>query len=184
MTTTNQEVEINFLEPASIKYLDNLKAMEFSKTVKSSYAPERVETWYGYSSNLQSVKDGRSLVEWAKDLPDWLDELRLKYFPTANSVLICRGTKADLDTELHSNTSIDWHRDHGNFHNRVVMINYGMATFYLHTYNNGTLIHTLKDCDVVDFDSKLLHKSSQLANDRYIITFRQVKREFLVHKLF
>ena len=175
---TKPEVEIQFLEPASIKYLEDLKAMEFGKTVKSSYAPERVEIWYGYSSNLQSVKEGRSLVEWARDLPEWLDELRQKYFPTSNSVLICKGTKADSDT------SIDWHRDHGNFQNRVVMINYGIATFYLHTYNNGTLIHELKDCDVVDFDSKLLHKSSQLSNDRYIITFRQVRREFLVHKLF
>lgn len=181
---TEQQTEIQFLEPASINYLEDLKSMEFGKTVKSSYAPERVEIWYGYGSNLQSVKDGRSVVEWVRDLPEWLDELRIKYSPESNSVLICKGTRADVDQALHSDTSIDWHRDHGNFHNRVVMINYGMATFYLHTYNNGTLIHTLKDCDVVDFDSKLLHKSSQLTNNRYIITFRKVKREFLVHKLF
>lgn len=175
---TTESKSIIFMEPASLAPLDNLRALDFGRTVKSSYAPNRVEIWFGYGSNLQSVKEGRSVVEWVKDIPDWIMELKTKYFPESNSVLVCKGVKEDTDT------SIDWHRDHGNFHNRVVMVNYGSATFYLQTYDNGTLIHNLKDCDVVDFDSKLLHKSSQLTDERYIITFRKVKKEFLVHKLF
>ena len=175
---TEQEVEIRFLEPASIKYLEDLKAMEFGKTVKSSYAPARVEIWYGYSSNLQSVKDGRSVVEWARDLPRWLDELRLKYFPTSNSVLVCAGCKPSTDT------SIQYHRDHGNFENRVVMINFGKALFYVQTYNDGVVSKVLENRDVVEFNSKLLHKSDQISDERFIITFRKVKREFLIHKLF
>ena len=64
------------------------------------------------------------------------------------------------------------------------MINYGETTFYLQTYNDGTIIKNLKDGDVVDFDSKLLHKSSQTSQERYILTFRKVKKEFMQHKLF
>lgn len=173
-----EESPINFLRTAKDDILEELKVLEFNNTVKSSYAPTRVEIWYGYGSNLQSVKDGRSEVEWKRDFPSWLEDLRKAYFPEANSALLCRGTKPDSDT------SIDWHRDHGNFEKRVVMVNFGHAIFYLQDYVQGTLVYTLKDGDVVEFDSKLLHKSTQLTEDRYIITFRKVKKEFTIHKLF
>jgi hypothetical protein len=173
-----EENSINFLSSTDSSVLEELKTLEFDKTVKSSYAPKRVEIWYGYGSNLQSVKDGRSEVEWKRDFPDWLDKLRKTYFPEANSALLCKGTKPDSDT------SIDWHRDHGNFEKRVVMVNFGHTIFYLQDYIQGTLVYTLKDGDVVNFDSKLLHKSTQITEDRYIITFRKVKKEFTIQKLF
>jgi hypothetical protein len=169
---------ITSLAECNITYLENVKSLSFDKTVKSSYAPDRQEVWYGYASNLQSIKDGRSQVEWVADFPDWMDKLRVEYFPEANSCLVCRGTRSDSDT------SIDWHRDHGNFENLVVMINFGKATFYLQTYDEGVVVNQLNDGDVVGFDSKLLHKSSQISDERYIITFRKVKREFLKHRLF
>lgn len=169
---------ITFLSQCEPFYLEKLKSLPFGKTVKSSYAPNRKEVWYGYASNLQSIKDGRSQVEWVADFPDWLEDLRARYFPESNSCLICKGTRSDSDT------SIDWHRDHGNFENLVVMINFGEATFYLQTYDEGVVIHHLKDGEVVGFDSKLLHKSSQITSERFIVTFRRVKREFLTHKLF
>jgi hypothetical protein len=158
--------------------LKKLRRIDFAKVVKSSYAPLRLEKWYGYGSNLQSIKEGRVDVNWVEDFPDWLDDLRKKFFPEANSVLICKGQRPD------SETSIDWHRDHGTFENRVVMINFGYAVFYLQDYYNGTEIYTLKDGEVVDFDSKLLHKSTQSSDERFIITFRRVKTEFSKHKLF
>jgi hypothetical protein len=172
------ESPINFLRTAKDDILEELKVLEFDNTVKSSYAPKRVEIWYGYGSNLQSVKDGRSEVEWKRDFPEWLENLRKTYFPESNSALLCRGTKPDSDT------SIDWHRDHGNFEKRVVMVNFGHTIFYLQDYVQGTLVYTLKDGDVVEFDSKLLHKSTQITEDRYIITFRKVKKEFTIQKLF
>ena len=174
----DNELESIFLEPVEKTVLEKLKALEFGKTVKSSYAPERLEIWYGYGSNLQSISDGRSSVEWKKDFPDWLEELREQYFPEANSALLCKGVKPQSDT------SIDWHRDHGNFEKRVVMINFGFSTFYLQDYFSGTLVYTLKDCQVIEFDSKLPHKSVQITDERYIITFRKVKKEFTVQKLF
>jgi hypothetical protein len=169
---------IKFLSKAKIKNLQNLKKLDFGKTVKSSYAPDRIETWYGYGSNLQSIKEGRSEVVWTRDFPLWLEELKKEYFPESNSALLCKGVKPESDT------SIDWHRDHGNFENKVVMINFGKAIFYLQDYNQGTLVNTLEDGDVVDFDSKMLHKSHQLSDERFMITFRRVKREYLVRKLF
>ena len=107
-----------------------------------------------------------------------MKNLKDAYFPEANSALLCKGVKPESDT------SIDWHRDHGNFENRVVMVNFGETIFYLQDYNQGTLVHTLRDGDAVDFDSKLPHKSHQTSFERFIITFRKVKREFLVQKLF
>ena len=167
-----------FLEPVDIKTVDNLFNLDFSNVVKSSYAPDRVEKWYGYCSNLQSIKNGKSELEWKEDFPDWLAQLRDKYYPGANSSLLCAGIKPDTDT------SIDWHRDHGHFENEVVMINFGKSIFYLQTYDEGTKTVNLKSGDVVKFDSKLLHKSSQTSQKRYIITFRKAKREFTSLKLF
>jgi hypothetical protein len=173
-----EQAKIKQLTPCKLGILDEVRMLDFDKTVKSSYAPERLEIWYGFASNLQSIKDGRANVEWVRDFPDWLDELRKTYFPEADSSLICRGTRNDSDT------SIEWHRDHGCFENRVVMINFGKAIFYIQTYDDGIIVKHLYDGEVVDFDSKLLHKSSQTSDERYIITFRKVKREFLRHKLF
>ena len=158
--------------------LKKLRRENFDRVVKSSYAPLRLEKWYGYGSNLQSIKEGRAEVNWVENFPDWIDELRKDHFPEANSVLICKGVRPE------SETSIDWHRDHGSFENRVVMVNFGYAVFYLNDYYNGTEVHTLKDGQVVEFDSKLLHKSTQCSDERYIITFRRVKTEFSKHKLF
>ena len=158
--------------------LKKLRELRFDRVVKSSYAPLRLEKWYGYGSNLQSIKEGRADVNWTENFPDWVDELRRSYFPEANSALICKGVRPD------SETSIDWHRDHGTFENRVVMVNFGFAVFYLQDYMSGTEIYTLTDGQVVDFDSKLLHKSTQTSDERYIITFRKVKTSFSKHKLF
>jgi hypothetical protein len=169
---------IRFLKKADFKYMQELRKLDFSRTVKSSYAPQRLEVWYGFGSNLRSIKDGSVEVEWKQDLPKWLKELKEQYMPEANSVLICKGKRPESDT------SIDWHRDHGTFEKRVVMINYGYTLFYLQDYNEGTIVHTLTDGDVVDFDSKLLHKSTQTCDERYIITFRKLKIEFSSQKLF
>jgi len=118
-----EESPIKFLNSVESRILDELRTLEFDKTVKSSYAPLRIEIWYGYGSNLQSVKDGRSEVEWKKDFPDWLEVLRKRYYPEANSALLCKGTKPDSDT------TIDWHRDHGNFDKKVVMFNFCHTIF-------------------------------------------------------
>jgi hypothetical protein len=158
--------------------IEHLRELDYGKIVKSSYAPNRLETWFGWRSNLQSIKEGRMSLQWEKDFPEWLLKLKGGYFPDSNSALICKGHKPE------SETSIDWHRDHGSFENRVVMINFGFSIFYVQDYYNGTVISTLRDREVVDFDSKLLHKSTQISDERYIITFRKARKEFTNHKLF
>jgi len=171
-------MSIHDLGKESLEVLEKLRNLNFEKKVKSSYAPLRLEEWFGYSSNLQSIKEGRNVIQWSRDFPDWIDEMRTRYFPEANSCLVCKGVKDNSDT------SIDWHRDHGAFDNRVVMINFGEAIFYLQTYNKGTIVKKLGDGEVIDFDSKLLHKSSQISPERFILTFRKVKRNSLKTELF
>lgn len=158
--------------------IEKLRAEDFTRMVKSSYAPLRVEKWYGYVSNLQSIKDGRVNVEWGENFPPWLEELRVKFFPESNSALLCKGVKPNSDT------SIDWHRDHGTFLPQVVMLNFGEVIFSLQTYDEGTIVKTIGDGEVWAFDSKLLHKSSQVSDERYIITFRKTKTEYTATKLF
>jgi len=157
---------------------NHLREIDFSGVVKSSYAPTRTEKWYGYSSNLQSIKDNRVEVKWVQDFPDWIKDLKMKYFPESDSCLVCKGSRRE-----GSDTSIDWHRDHGTFENKVVMVNYGLAHFFLNSYEDIKMI-PLDDGDVVEFDSKLPHKSIQVCDERYIVTFRKTKREYLAHKLF
>jgi hypothetical protein len=155
-----------------------MREVKYDRTVRSSYAPMRLEKWYGYASNLQSIKEGRVEVTWTENFPDWMEEIRVKFFPESNSALLCKGARPESDT------SIDWHRDHGTFENRVVMVNFGYAVLYVQDYDKGTIVHTVKDGEVIDFDSKLLHKSSQSCDERFIITFRKLKTEFSKHKLF
>jgi hypothetical protein len=111
------------------------------------------------------------------NFPVWIDELRKKYFPESDSCLVCKGKRPDSDT------TIDWHRDHGTFENKVVMVNYGLAYFYIDNYGDTKVI-PLNDGVVVEFDSKLPHKAIQTCDERYIITFRRTKKEFRKHKLF
>lgn len=166
--------ELGKADYSDIKYL---RVMPFRNVVKSSYAPMRVENWYGYASNLQSIKDGRVEINWVADFPSWIDSLRKKYFPESDSCLVCKGQRPESDT------TIDWHRDHGTFENKVVMINYGLAYFYIDNYGDTKVI-PLNDGVVVEFDSKLPHKAIQTSDERYIITFRKTKKEFRKYKLF
>lgn len=169
---------MEFLKEIDFDLKEILQEIKFEKTVKSSYAPTRLEKWYGYGSNLQSVKDGNGEIKWVKDFPLWLEILKEYYFTDANSALLCYGKQPESDT------SIENHRDHQHFENTVVMINVGEAIFYVHDYDKGTLVENLKTNDVVKFDSKLMHKSTQTSEERWIITFRKVRKEFLKTKLF
>jgi len=159
-------------------FLNVLKAIDFSNVVKSSYAPTRLEKWYGYSSNLQSIKDGKASVLLSEAFPSWLMKFQQKFFKTSNSALLCKGVKP------YSDTSINWHRDHGTFENDVVMINFGETVFSLQTYDSGTIVKTLYDGDVVQFDSKILHKSEQISEERFMITLRKTRTEYTKTKLF
>lgn len=173
---TMENISVGHIEPGILR--SHLRGISFTSTVKSSYAPKRLEKWYGYGSNLQSISEGRVEVEWKEDFPEWLQEIGQRFFPESNSALLCVGYLPSSDT------SIDWHRDHGSFENDVVMVNLGRATFMLQDYDTGTHIYRLEDGDVVRFNSKLLHKSTQVSEVRQIVTLRKTRTQYTTKKLF
>lgn len=71
------------------------------------------------------------------------------------------------------------HRDHTVSQNKVVQINLGCDVIL--TINKEP--HRIKDGDVVCFDSKLLHSVSSAVAQRYVISWRKIKPQYLQQQL-
>ncbi len=156
-----------------IKKLPRLYAwvenQELTKAVHSSYAPDRLEKWWRMGSNLQSISAGRAQIFSAPEPPLLITRLGDRLLPGWHSILVCGG-----------DTTINWHRDHGHFEAIAVMINLGKAWYKeqplrnLNTENNIFL----GNGDVIEINTKLLHSAMPL-NQRFNITFRKIKPQFL-----
>jgi hypothetical protein len=140
----------------------------------STYVKGRLEKWYRFGSNLQSVRSGRDRVFACPDVPDFIAEIGNRYLPSWNSVLVCGGP-----------TSIHWHRDHGHFLGPAVMINLGLAKYEWADRGadvnalTGMKSAELQSGDVVRIDTKCPHRSTQISAARFNITFRTIKAEFM-----
>lgn len=165
-------VKIDFDECAVI--LDWLNTLSFGKKVKSSYAPERLEQWFRAGSNMQSITDGRGKIEYHDEAPDFVSKIGDTYMKEGwDSILVCKGEKP------FSDTSIDWHRDHGHFEGPAIMFNWGESIYMEQDYDQGTLTGAIGYGDVVRINTKLVHKSTQLSDLRYNITFRKIKQQYI-----
>lgn len=151
-------------------YMINLK---YESVVKSSYAPDRLERWFGYNSNLQSIKDGRHIVKLEAAIPVIFDRIKNTYFNDADSMLMCYGLKPNSDT------SIKPHRDHGCFIAKAVMLNFGAAEYIEYNYDGTIINYDLNDGDVVEIDTKIIHASRQYSELRMNATLRKLKPEFI-----
>lgn len=139
----------------------------------SQYAPERLERWYGIGSNLQSINMGRHKLFEAAAVPPRVFDLGNRLYPDWHSILLCGGK-----------TDIDWHFDHGCFEAKAVMVNLGEALYReCHQHEGYKPIawheHYLTDGEVVEIDTKLLHSAQQLSLERFNLTFRRFKPQFL-----
>lgn len=143
------------------------------KVVHSNYAPNRIEKWYKFGSNLQSLRMGKHRI-FEADKPDTrVNDVGERLYPNWHSLLVCGG-----------DTNIDWHFDHGCFVADAVMINLGEAMYFECVKSKGYqpvtwFEHPLKDGMVVKINTKLLHKSEQISPVRYNLTFRKFKDIFL-----
>ena len=144
--------------------------ISFHEAVKSHYAPRRLEQWFEWGFNLQSIKEGRHQLSSYNQAPDRFKRLGNLVYPGWNSLLCCYGNFQD-----ETSTSITTHRDHGFCENKVVMLNLGIADF---TIDGKT--HRLVDGVVVEFDSKLPHSARQLSKERANFSFRKVRESFLL----
>lgn len=146
------------------------ESIPLTNTVHSGYAPNRVEAWYRYSSNLQSIANGRGKITLNPEPHERLVKLGDRYLPNWHSLLVCGG-----------DTTINWHRDHGHFAAHALMLNLGDAYYYEQPNRNSDEVvrHHLSDGLVVLIDTKLLHRAEQLSSVRYNFTFRRIKPQFI-----
>jgi hypothetical protein len=151
------------------------KEQNLEHTTGSTYVNGRVEKWFVNGSNLQSIASGRGRIFPAESLPASIAAVGNRFLRGWNSVLVCGGK-----------TTISWHRDHGHFHGPAVMINLGEALYEEAARNadmkNLTGVTGLKllNGNVVWIDTKNPHRATQLSAERFNITFRTIKPEFLV----
>lgn len=150
------------------------RSLDLKEVTKSGYVKGRKEKWFTHGSNLQSPTKGGAIFA-ADAAPDFIKEIGDKYYKGWNSILVCGNP-----------TSIKWHRDHGHFEANAVMINLGTAKYEEMTYRHakigdGSEIKTtdLKDGQIVMINTKLLHQSTQTSDERFNITFRRIKDEYL-----
>ena len=156
--------------------VEYMKQLQYDKLVHSSYAPKRLEKWFGYSYNLQSIKDGRHELKFIETIPYVFNRIKNDYYPESDSILICKGEKPDSDT------SISNHRDHGCFLAKAIMLNIGISTYTETDYNGLVKLYELNDGDIIEIDTKIIHASSQISDLRLNATLRKVRPEFLPRK--
>ena len=136
--------------------------------IQSTYARGRLEAYYGLGITLSKqpelyagIDDERVNHLGDRLLPDWHSALLCKYLPG-----VC----------------INPHRDHTCFERWAVMVNIGEAVFI--EYPEKERITTpLQDGDVVQINTKILHGIEPVMTERYSLTFRHIKPDFLTPSL-
>lgn len=155
---------------------DIAQQIELSQEVHSYYAPNRIEKWFRYGSNLQSIPKGRARIEKHSEPHPRLTKLGDRLYPNWHSLLVCGGNLLE-DTS----TSIQWHRDHGHFAADAIMLNLGQAIYREQPDRGSDRIveHHLTEGLIVRINTKLLHCAEQVSQTRYNFTFRSIKAEYL-----
>ena len=133
-------------------------AIDYGDVVKSSYTTGRLEKWYRYGAIV-----GTGKIFKCEEPAERLIKIGDRFLTGWHSLLCCTGA-----------TSIQKHRDSGEFEGETLMMNLGEAEFY---YGDET--YRLTDGMVVKFNSKVLHGSRQLSDRRFHFTWRRLKNQQL-----
>ncbi|NEO33222.1 MAG: hypothetical protein F6K36_22910 [Symploca sp. SIO3C6] len=155
------------------KLWDWVRSQNLDNCVRSRYAPQRLERWYGFGSNLQSLKNGRAKIFPAERPSNPIIQLGDELYPGWHSLLVCGGK-----------TDIGWHFDHGHFTKEAVMVNLGESIYSECSAFNGYkpiewTEHKITDGMVVEIDIKRLHCAQQISATRFNLTWRKFKPEYL-----
>jgi hypothetical protein len=151
------------------------RSISFNSEVKSTSAPRRLERWYRYASNLQSIKAKRDKIWFTEEPHERLRVLGDRLLPGWDSLLACKGEQPQ------SSTTITPHRDHGHFEGCSVMLNLGEALYRQQPDPRFDIWEelVLTDGIIVRIDTKITHEARQLSRIRYNFTFRVIKPQFL-----
>lgn len=144
-----------------------MRSEKLERATHSSYAPNRLEKWYRWASNLRDPKNGGEIYK-VEDAPERIIALGDKLLPGWHSILLCGG-----------DTKINWHRDHSHFEDVAVMINIGVARYYEWEHNCSPVEYALSDGQVVKINTKVVHMADPTTADRMNLTFRRIKSQYI-----
>lgn len=151
------------------------RSISYSSQTKSSSAPHRLECWFRYRSNLQSIVKKRAKLWTVGDPHPRLVALGDRLLPGWHSLLCCKGERPLSDTSIRP------HKDHAHFEAEAVMLNLGEAIYSEMPSEDDDEWekHHLTDGMVVKIDTSLIHMAAQVSDVRYNLTFRKVREHFL-----
>ena len=140
------------------------QAQPLSDLLHSNYARGRLECYYGLAVTLAKtpqilpgLNDPRVTALGDRLLPDWHSALLCQYPP---------------------GVGINPHRDHTCFAKTAVMVNLGEANFFEYE-GRDRIVTPLADGAIVRLNTKILHGVEPVARNRYSLTFRHIKGEYL-----
>ena len=122
----------------------------------------RTEKWFDRQWYLsQKVR----VVDAPHD--EYVSRLKEKYYPESHACLMLCYQKG---------ASILNHRDHTASKAKVIQINIGCDVIL--SVDNQP--YRIKDGDIICFNSKLLHSVSPAISERFVLSWREIKEEYLV----
>ncbi len=145
------------------------QSVPLSITVRSSYAPERLEAWFRRGLHL-----GKAQLSQHPDPPARVVALADRLLPGWHSALLCG-----------ADTTIKPHRDASGFGQIAVLINLGESKFTYWPKQNVTTepVHVhMRDGEVFRLNVKTLHAAEPLTSGRMSFTLRTITREVLAQE--
>ncbi|WP_414570215.1 hypothetical protein [Nostoc sp. CCY 9925] len=136
-------------------YQSRMKSMSSSRV-----AYGRTHKWFGYEVILKpnaEIKKGH----W----DERVNRLGDRILPGWNCALLCH---------YRPGGRMIRHCDHSVFEPLVALVNIGRATFCI-----GNQEYQLTDGQVIKFDSGILHELLPVVSDRWSLSFRTIKPEYL-----
>ncbi|MFN6470825.1 MAG: hypothetical protein RMY36_014285 [Nostoc sp. SerVER01] len=132
------------------------------KSMSSSrVAFDRTHKWFGYEVILLKPNAKINPGNW----DERVNRLGDRILPGWNCALLCH---------YRPGGRMIRHCDHSVFEPLVALINIGRATFCI-----GNQEYQLTDGQVIKFDSGILHELLPVVSDRWSLSFRTIKPEYL-----
>ena len=164
MSYTENLKRIGFLKGTNLVRLKQYcqEITSLTKPSTSSYiVGNRQEIWFEKGFKLSKQVE---VYEAKHDQKFY--ELGQKLFP---------GNHACLFLKYSHGSYIKPHRDHTATEAKVVQINIGCEI----KLTVEKQIHLIKDGEAIEFNSKLLHSTSPAPNQRWVVSWRRIKSEYL-----
>ena len=155
---------LGFIPPQQLEEIKehlNSIVLETSPSQSTYIIGNRREIWYE-----KEVKLTKKVAILDAPHNPLIHKLGQKWFPGNDSCLVLY---------YSTGSRIDKHRDHTATEKKVVQINIGCHVYI--TVNGKR--NLVKDGEIIEFNSKLLHETSQALSTRWVLSWRKIKSQHL-----